>query len=513
MNSPSDFAARSLENATVGQFRQRVEHQAAALRRAIRAGDCNNPDYALGLEIEVYGIKQPTDQDQGGELERVPPAVFEAGATKELGLHNAELNTTPDRFDADGLANQQAAIHAAFERANSAARTESRSLALDAMWTIPPTEGAVPYLSAHETHDGFVVAEHMQPDPRYCAIDNDTLTRSDGQILLDVPGATHSFPTILFESLATSIQPHIQIPTATEFPRHFNAAVRTLGPLLALATNSPFLPADLYDESVSPQSLLDETHHELRIAVFEQSVNASPSPKVRVPRDIADPTAVVDRVVADDLYAPFLREWLDDSPRESFAADHWEFDYKRTTYWRWIRCVIGGDPVAGAGDEQSLRIEYRPLPTQPTVADIVSLQALTAGLIRGLVVTDHPIPTLEWTAARDSFYRAAKSGLDAELDWITADGERTQEHDTIYADIFQTARIGLDDAGMSSGEIDNRLAPLEARIDAHTTPSAWKITRVGDHLEAGETLAEAIAGMQREYFERSQQSETFADWI
>jgi hypothetical protein len=352
----------------------------------------------------------------------------------------------------------------------------------------------------------------MRPDPRYIAIDNEVLGLTDGSIGFSVPGAKQSFPSILFESLATSIQPHLQIPTAEAFPTYYNTAIRTLGPVLALGTNSPFLPPDLYNAVDDPYRLVEETHHELRIAAFEQSVNESPNPKVRVPRDIEATTEVVDRVVADDCYAPFLREWLNDSERESFADQKWEFDYKRSTYWRWLRCVIGGDPV-GIGDERSLRIEYRPIPTQPTVRDVVGMQALTVGLIRGLVAADHPLTDLSWDAAEDAFYSAVEAGVDADLAWVTADGERTDDSATIYEEVFEYARHGLRESDVADADIDHYLAPIEARWQAGTTPSAWKKARVREHLDDGASLAAAIERMQRTYIEQSRSRSSFAEWL
>ena len=508
MSETTDLVKRSLTDETLAEFERRVDRQAASLREAIAAGDLDNGEFAVGLELEVYAV----DRDDGGTLTPLSEGVFDSVANKDLGLHNAELNTDPNVLDGDGLAMQAESIAERFDAGQQAAHDHGEELVPDAMWTIAPASGSKQYLGGHETVDGVTIAANMRPDPRYIAIDNEVLGLSGGTIDFTVPGAEHSFPSILFESLATSIQPHLQIPTAEAFPTYYNTAIRTLGPVLAIGTNSPFLPPDLYNAVDDPYRLVDETHHELRIAVFEQSVNESPNPKVRVPRDIAETTEVVDRVVADDPYAPFLREWLDDSEREEFADLNWEFDYKRSTYWRWLRCVIGGDPV-GTGDERSLRIEYRPIPTQPTVRDVVGMQALTVGLIRGLVAADHPLTDLPWDDAERSFYSAAESGLDADLAWVTADGERTDDSETVYEELFEYARRGLHESDVADADIDHYLAPIEARWEGQTTPSAWKKERVRDHLDDGATLPEAIEAMQRTYIEQSRSRSSFAEWL
>jgi hypothetical protein len=523
MTDTVGLVERSLASEARETFLERVDRQAADLRAAIEAGRYDNDQFAVGLEVEVYAVRQPGDgvggssegQTPGDEracqLAPLPGAAFDGPANKELGVHNAELNTAPDVFDGGGLAAQAAAIRDRLERARADARSAGRELVLDAMWTVPPAGGSYDYLAAVERRDGVVVAEHMQPDPRYVAIDNQSLGHGGGSLTLSVPSFEQEFPTILFESLATSIQPHLQIPAAADFPDYYNAAIRTLGPVLALATNSPFLPGDLYG-GVDPDRLLAGTDHELRIAAFEQSVGLSANPKVRVPRDIGTATDAVDRIVDDDVYAPFLREWLEDSDRETLADRYWEFAHKRSTYWRWLRCVVGGDPV-GSGDERSLRVEYRPLPTQPTVRDVVGLQALVAGLVRGLVAADHPVADLPWAAAEESFYNAVADGPDADLAWLTADGERTDDGAVVYEEIFDYARLGLREAGVPAREIDRYLEPIEARREAGTAPSAWKIARVREELAEGRSIEDAIAAMQREYVRRSRESTTFAEWL
>jgi hypothetical protein len=504
-----DLVRQSLSEETIPVYMDRVENQAATLRESIRAGELDNDDFAVGLEMEVYAV----ERDGESRLAGLPQSVFDAGATKELGVHNAEINTDPDVFDEDGLCSQADRIEEAFEAADDAAQQSDRLLISDAMWTIAPEEGADSYLSDVEIENGVTVATNMRTDPRYAAIDNDVLRAFGGEIGLDVPGVDRGFPSILFESLATSIQPHLQIPTAAEFPAYYNAAIRTLGPLLALTTNSPFLPPELYTDVDDPHDLVDRTDHELRIAVFEQSVNATPSPKVCVPDDIDSAEETIDRVVEDDLYAPFLREWIVDESRDSFAADTWEFQYKRSTYWRWLRCVVGGDAVDGAGDEESLRIEYRPIPTQPTVTDVVAVQWLTVGLLRGLVETGHPLPDLPWAEAEQSFYNAARDGLDADLAWITSDGERTTDSGVIFEEVFELARTGLRDAGVSTAKIDSYLDAPETRWTENTTPSIWKQSRVRDRLDDGDDLATAITAAQESYIQHSREYDSFAEWL
>lgn len=535
-----ELVHRSLDPETAAEFDSRLEDQAEWLRAAIDEGRMDNDDLAIGLEMEVYAVadgrpdavvdgrpdvvadRRPdepiggTDDAAGPHLTPLPETVFETpAANKELGLHNVEINTNPTLFSEEGLAAQATAIRDRTAAARAAARDHDCDLVWDSMWTLPPKEGAIDYLSATEEREGVVLAAHMRHDPRYVAIDNHVLEYADGgPIPLSVPGVDRAFPSMLFESLATSIQPHLQVPTAAELPAYYNAGIRTLGPVLALSANSPFLPAELYDDVDDPEGLLEETHDELRIAVFEQSTNQTPNAKVRVPTDIDAATDVVDRVLEDDRCAPFLREWIEgETDREELSDRLWEFDHKRGTYWRWLRCVIGGDYVGPGNDEHSLRIEYRPIPTQPTVTDVIGMQALVAGLLHGLVEAEHPIVDLPWHVAESNFYDAAENGLDAELEWITADGVRTTDRETVFEELFDHARQGLDAVGIPETDVERHLSPIEARWEARTTPSDWKRRTVREILDEGTDLTTAIEEMQRTYLGRSLETDSFAEWL
>ncbi|MFB6354049.1 MAG: hypothetical protein ABEJ92_08180 [Halobacteriales archaeon] len=503
MPALADLVARSLDGEHRERFDRRVREQAAAVRDAIERGALDSPGYAVGLELEVYAV------DGDGRLATLPDGVYER-CNKELGCHNAELNLEPTPFDGPGLDALADGVADAVAAAREAFADAGRACVLDAMWTVPPAGGTEPYLSAVDTVDGMTVATNMRASARYCALDNDVLARRGGTVTLDLPGYTGAFPTILPESLASSMQPHLQVPAADAFPRYYNAAIRTMAPVLALSTNSPFLPADLYPEGADPDRLLAATAHELRVPVFEQSINAGDA-KVSFPRDIESAADVVTRIEEDATRAPFLREWVEDDEPAGFREDIWEFDHKRGTYWRWLRGIPGGQPVGG-GTERSLRIEYRPLPTQPTVADTVGLLALTVGLVRGLVAADHPLATLDWEASRDSFYDVVERGLDADLAWVTAAGDRTSNPDVVFGEVFEYARHGLEAAGLPEAAADEYLAPIEARWDARRTPSRWKLSRVRSSLDDGASLADAIAAMQREYNDRSAAGTPFAAW-
>lgn len=527
--TPDEYAAAvnaSLSPETRSEFAERVETQADAVAADLTAGRLDSADFAVGLELEAY-VTAPD-----GTLAPAPDGLFDAGGTNpELGVHNVELNTEPDTLDGPGLRRQARRLRELVSDAR-VRLPDDRRLALDAMWTVPPTEGTRRYLSAGIERDGVFLASNMHADARYYALDDEVRNRAGGEIELSVPGADLAVPSILLESLAASMQPHLQVPEAAAFPRYHDLAIRTMGPALALAANSPFLPADCYRPIEDPSAvadLLEAAPHEHRIPVFEGAINAGLEPderKVRVPRDLERIEELPERVVADVTYAPHLYDRplaASDAaePEVPYADRIPEYRHKRGTYWRWVRGVVGGDVPVGPDGEPaspgngtaSIRLEYRPLPTQPTVRDTVGLQALVVGLLRGLVIEDHPLLELPWAAARDAFYDAVDDGHEADLAWVAEDGRRTADSEVIYEEVFEYARTGLAASGVDESTVDWLLEPIATRYEAGTTPSTWQRERVLETVAGGATLPEAIREAKREYLRRASSTESFADWL
>jgi hypothetical protein len=501
--SASDLAARVRDLLAVDRdaFAEHVERETEDLKAEIDAGTFDNPQAIVGLEYEFFGVDSETSA-----LKRVPRRLLEfIGFEKELGLHNAEMTTSPQPLSKYGLRAQEAEVQANLDAALTETNHSDIRLVSDGMWTLPPVgETAREYLTDSIVQDGVRIASNMSDAPRYHAMAN---AEFPAGMTLEAPHVHLDAETVMPESLITSIQPHYQVPHADDLPEHMRYALRIAGPLLALGVNSPFFPPDLYDDAVAPEAIIRDAHMESRVDVFESVLNPPEEPKVCFPEDVATVEEAVDRIAADRTVVPTRVEG-----EGRFDDRFGHLRHKHGTFWRWVRPVFDGATRSAA----NARIEFRPLPAQPTVRDTVALQATFAGLLESLPRREHPVGGLEWERARENFYAAVEDGLRADLVWTTADGTTTRDRAVVFGELFDHARDGLTLRGLSDAEADRYLDPLCARVDAGVTPARWKHERVRNAVDAGVPFAEAVWGAQVAYVR--QQSSTliegsFADWL
>ena len=499
--SGSELAARVRKALDVDSeaFDRRVTEEVEDLKRELRDGTFDNPQAIVGLEYEFYAVNAETDA-----LMRVPRRLLEfIGFEKELGLHNAEMQTAPQPLSAYGLRATTAEVQAKLDAAQREVRSEGMRLVSDGMWTVPPIgETARSYLADSVEENGVTLATNMSDSVRYHAMAN---TEYGASMSLVAPHVELEAETVMPESLITSIQPHYQVPQAVDLPEYFRYALRAAGPLVALAVNSPFFPPDLY--AADPEVVLADCPMENRIGVFESVLNAPDDPKVRFPEDVESLDDAVDAVAGDRTVVPMLQE-----PTGRFDDRFAHYRHKHGTFWRWVRPVFDGASRKAA----NARIEFRPLPAQPTVRDSVAFLATYAGLMESLPTREHPVYDLAWADARENFYAAARDGLRADLEWITRDGDPTVDPDLVFGELFEYARDGLELRGLNEEEADYYLRPLERRFEEGVTPARWKYRDVRSRYARGVPFTEAIWGMQADYVDA--QSETlvegcFTDWL
>lgn len=476
-------------------FDDRVREEADEIKRHLSEGTFDNSQRAIGFEYEFYAVDRET-----GRLRRIPRSLLSClGFEKELGLHNAELNAAVQPHSAMGLEALVGEVRAKFDALDRQAAAEGLRFVSDGMWTVGPEHNnAKSYLTQATHEEGLVLVINVSNVVRYHGF------ASGGREIdcrIDVPGVRMKTDAPGAVSLTTSIQPHFQVRRAENLPERFGAAIRIAGPLLALGVNSPFFPPSLYTEKLDRDLLLEDAYAENRIPIYEGMMNPTGrSAKVRFPEDIERPAEAVDRIADDPVLVPAE---IDAGQRFDDAFVH--FRHQHGSFWRWVRPVFDG----ATEDEANVRIEFRPLPGQPTLRDAGALLAAFTGLVVAIPDLEHPIAELSWETARENFYAAVEDGLDAELTWITADGDRIEDTDRLFDELLDLATEGLQRQGFDAETATSWIDPLRGRIERGLTPAGWKRQAVAARLDDGASYDEAIYGMQRAFVDR--QSEAFLD--
>jgi gamma-glutamyl:cysteine ligase YbdK (ATP-grasp superfamily) len=475
-------------------FERRVREEGEFVIEHIEEGTFDKPQTTIGLEYEFYAV----DEDDGS-IRRVHRSLLGfLGFEKELGLHNAELTTGVQPCNEAGLDAMAREIEAKLTATDEWAAERGVQLVSDGLWVIGPDDHSTPAYLMEATHEeGLTLAINVSNAVRYHAFASGERPIG-GRI--DVPGVTVEADNPGPVSLTTSIQPHFQVERAADLPHHFGYALRIAGPLLALGVNSPLFPPDLYDD-LDRETVLEDGWTENRIPVYEDMMNPpGEHEKVRFPADIEHPRDAVDRIVDDRVLVPAAI-----TAGERFDDSFVHLRHKHGSFWRWVRPVFDGASRSAA----NVRIEFRPLPGQPTLGDTMAFLAAFAGAMTSLPSNEHPVADLSWDQARENFYAAARDGLEAEMTWITADGQVTSDIDRCLDDLLDVALDGLRKRGLPRERAAELIEPLRDRTRRRRTPAAWKRSLVDTRLDGGQSLTDAIHDAQREYL--AHQRETFID--
>lgn len=426
------------------RFRKRLEKETRSLRESFVAGQCSDAGPFIGLELEVWLIDHnffPAPHNQSF-LERLgDPSVV-----AELSQFNIEINAPVERIKGRGLQRMHAHLSKTMRRCASNAHED-----VDTVIAI----GTLPTLRQQD-----LSPEAMTPSHRYAALNREAMRLRDGMPLtIDIdgasPGAPHflaCFKDVMLEAAATSFQLHLQVPPAI-ISRTYNASIVLSAPLIAIASNSPFLFG---------QSLWKET----RIPIFEQSLE-----QTRGPQRVTFGTAYVGEDITE-LFEENLRDYPVMLPVEAGdpVRSYSCLRLQNGTIWRWIRPIVGFD----MDGTPHVRIEQRVLPAGASVLDMMANAALYFGAVHMLARRlDDAEEALPFELARANFYDAARRGLDAEIHWLGGPGKRPIRD--VLKELVLLAGEGLAAQGVDDDLIDHYLDIISCRLASGRNGAEWQL--------------------------------------
>ena len=406
-----------------------------------------------GFEIEAWLLDK--DFHPASINEAFLTAFDNPLASPELASFNIEVNTEPRTISGHVFSAMHQSLNDTWARCRKIAEN------LDALVIMC---GILPTLKNENLSLG-----NMSQMKRYRALNREVIHRRRGKPLtLDINGLEHLKVThrdVMLESAATSFQIHIQI-NQQQAARFYNASILLSAPLVALTANSPYLfGKDLWDET--------------RIPLFEQAVSvggydgATFGPIARVTFGAGYVRESMMECFTENLehYPVLLPVELDSS---SGNLPHLRLH--NGTVWRWNRPLIGFDQQGTA----HLRIEQRVVPAGPSTIDAIANAAFYYGAVMGLAMAESaPENTIDFTTAKNNFYRAAHLGLRSQLTWT--DGAHHTAIDLLREVLLPLAYQGLQQLGIASSDIKEYLGVIGDRLEQKTNGTIWQRAFVKKH--------------------------------
>lgn len=474
------------------QYGDVLQQSLAVLRQTLDQPGFGQGPITIGAEMEAY----ITDYDGQvlGLNQTLLDELDDEQLQLELNRFNIEYNLSPVAAAGRPFSSMQAELDGALGRLQEAAKGHEARV-------VPV--GILPTLSAADLDAGA-----MTDLTRYRVLQNSLSALRGESFEVDIHGKENlqmRCQGVEYEGANTSFQVHLRVEPE-RYADTFNTLQLVTPLVLAVSANSPILMQRL---------LWDET----RIALFKQSVDHRPT----VNGFWHDPARVAFGMgwVRDSawelfaeavaLYQPIMPVCSGNTPQfiEGGAPDLPELNLHSGTIWPWNRAVYSHH------DGGHLRIELRSLPAGPSTIDMVANAAFAIGLTFGLrdQVNDW-LPSLPFRYAEYNFYRAAQSGLDAQMVWPHKRKHKLGELpiQRILDAAMPYAREGLKQIGVDDHDIDFYIGQIETRFDDGINPARWQ-RRALRHFEQSCDREEACRRLFKLYAMEQMSGRPITDWF
>lgn len=412
--------------------------------------------------------------------------------TTEIGRFNLEANLTPREFRGACFRDLERELHEVVDAARRAARLSKAEILL---------AGILPTIRVDD-----LSIENLTPHPRYRELNRTVLALRQGEFHAHIKGLDEldlSHPNVMLEACCTSFQVHLQVPPA-DFARLYNWAQVITAPVLAAAVNSPIL-------------LGHRLWQETRIALFQHSVDERSAGRQR--RDAPTRVSFGENWVNNSVLDIFQEEVarfrvifsrvIDEDSLELLEAGRIPelaaLKLHNGTVWRWNR------PCYGVHDGRPhLRIEFRALPSGPTLADETANAAFLFGLLRSYAEEkSDPRPRISFDELRENFLTAARCGLKCQLSWL--DGRSWPADVLIREELLPRARQGLDLADVDAADRDHYLGIIADRVERQQTGACWALKSL-THMQGRATREQRYQALTASMLRHQQTNTPVHQW-
>lgn len=480
--------ASSLDAEAVRHYQRTLLDELEVLEKLLEGSSFETGVSRIGAEQELFLVD--AQGDPAPEAEHVLSAARDPRLTTEIALFNLEANLTPIEFGGSCLGTLRRELDLLLAKTKSAALESGARVA---------TTGILPTLRREHLD-----MKLMTPSPRYHALVRAAREQRSDDFRVHINGIDEleiEHSSLMLESFNTSFQLHYQV-APKDFARLYNLAQLVTAPVLAAAANAPLL-------------LGHRLWAETRVALFQQSVDVrDPAMRMR-----ESPLRVLfgDRWVKASILELF-RENLErhrvlllppaalTSSRDEFLAGTAPslaaLRLHNGTVYRWTRPCYGNESGV-----PHVRLEARAFPSGPTTVDAVA----NAALFYGLLASEHEYgdvsAQLEFSAAKENFFFAARHGLRANLRWV--DGETHSARALLVGQLIPMASRGLKRAGLDAAEVDFYLGVMEQRVRSGQNGAEW-IRKAYEAL--GGTPDERLHALVAEMIARQEEGAPVHTW-
>jgi hypothetical protein len=475
------------------RFRDRLRTGLVALEQVLARPGFGEGERTIGAELEMFVV------DGAGRPLAAGDAVVERLAdprvTHEMGAFNVELNTDPVALAGTPFSRLLADMAGTLARIRAAAAAAGGRIVVISV---------LPTFRATDFRPSMITQR-----PRYRALAAGLRRLRQARPRIDIDGEeplTIEAGDVAMEGANTSFQIHLRA-APREFAALYNAAMMATAPALAAAGNSPtFLGHRLW--------------HETRTALFKQAgddrpLEAAGERPPRVGFGTGWVRAGAHELFAENvaLYEPLLPVLDEEDPLAVAQAGGLpklsELVLHHGTVWDWNRAVYHGK------DGGHLRIELRALAAGPTLDDMLANAAFLVGTVLGLAPSvPELLPSFPFPLAERNFYRAARSGLDAELVWPQQAGaapEKLRAADLVKR-LLPVATVGLQQAGVAPEEIDRYLGIIGARAASGITGAVWQRRTLAALERTGLARDAALTEMTARYLAAAEAGAPVHTW-
>ncbi len=476
------------------KFSERLYDSLDALKTALSKPGFGEGPITLGAELESCIVTNKGDAAPLNTqiLSDLNDPLFQ----HEINKFNLEHNLSPVAAKGTPFSKMQQEAEKGFANTNKAAAAYNAQTVLI---------GILPTLKIDNFQENY-----MTDVGRYHMLDKELHNLRGDAFKVNINGEDPlklESDNVTMEGANTSFQVHMRVEPE-KFADTFNSAQLVTPLAIALAANSPlFLEHRLWQET--------------RIALFRQSVDSRHRGEVdwRQPSRISFGYGWVRRSALElfaetvALYPSIIPLLSEEDPFHAFGENRLpkleELNLHMGTTWPWNRAVYS------AKNEGHLRIELRSLPSGPTIPDMMANAAFFIGLTMGLRddISDI-LPSMPFRFAEYNFYRAAQSGLDANILWPTPKQMQPTEYPItdIIKSLLPLMEEGLNKLEIDGAEIKKYRENIENRLNARLTGANWQLMMLEKYKQQGLNTNESCHAMTLNYIEQQKSGKSLINW-